>query len=116
MFSSCSNQDAVTPTQLEGQWINVNTPTDTLFFKSMENMEVMTLHRAMEIKNGVEQPESGSGTYQYRLTEGSIAIKSLFSSSMIFDDYYFNVEEMQFSIGAFYGSDNGKLLHFEKID
>lgn len=117
-FLGCSKDDTniVTSSDLEGKWIETETRMDTLSFESLGNLEIMNLKRGKEIRDGNLLPKSGSGPYNYDLSEEKISLNWMLSSDSSFTAYYFKVVGDKLSIGNFYGSTYGETLIFEKLD
>jgi hypothetical protein len=73
VFFSCSKDDPglVNSSELQGKWIETETRMDTLFFESLDNLDIMNLNRGKEIRNGNLLPKLKSGPYKYKLLEVS---------------------------------------------
>lgn len=114
---SCSddNMGITTSSDLNGQWIEVRTKTDTLTFESWDNLETMTLDRGKEVRDGQLLPKEDSGPYQYKLVAGKISLYWMLSSNYKFNDYYFKRTGDTFIIDNFYNSPSGTTLTFKKI-
>lgn len=118
VLASCSNDsfDITTPLDLNGEWIEVKTKTDTLTFNSWDNLEVMTLSRGKEMRDGHLLPKAGSGPYEYKLQESKISLYWMLSSNYTFKDYSFRRTGNKLTIDNFYNSTLGASLTFEKIN
>jgi len=118
IFLSCSKDDTETPisAELKGKWIETETRKDTLFFESLDDLDIMNLNRGMELKDGNMLPKPKSGPYKYKLLEEKISLNWVLSSNSEFNDYYFQIIDNQLNIGNFYGSPLGETLTFEKLD
>ena len=114
---SCSKNETniINSTDLKGKWIDVETRQDTLYFESLDNLEIMNLNRGKEIREGHLLPKYGSGPYNYKLSELKISLNWMLSSNSNFNDYYFKIIENKLIIGNFYGSEYGETLTFEKL-
>ena len=115
---SCSENESklIDSPDLNGKWVDVETRMDTLSFDFLDNTEIMNLNRAKEMRDGELLPKYGSGPYEYKLTEGEIALYWKLSSNSAFHDYYFKIIDDELHIGNFYGSESGETLIFEKIN
>lgn len=118
LFIGCSKDEVNIPTSndLKGKWIELETRMDTLFFESLDNFEILNLHRGKEMKDGNLLPKSGSGPYVYKLAEGKISLLWMLSSDSSFKEYDFKIIGNRLNIGNFYGSASGETLVFEKLD
>lgn len=118
LLASCS-PDNVTPTtssDLGGKWIEVSTTTDTLTFESWGNLEVMTLSRGKEMQNGHMLPKTGSGPYEYKLTQEKISLYWMLSSNYSFKEYSFIRNGNRIIVDNFYDPGLGDRLIFEKLN
>ncbi|MEM1134286.1 MAG: hypothetical protein AAGI07_00495 [Bacteroidota bacterium] len=115
---SCSddNVEIITSTDLKGKWIEMETKSDTLTFESWDNSEIMILSRGKEIRDGNLLPKYGSGSYEYRLSEGRISLYWMLSSNSSFKDYNFKIAGNRLNIENFYSSTSKPMLTFEKLD
>lgn len=118
IFLGCSKDDTkiMASSDLKGKWIEAESRMDTLYFETLDNLEIMNLNRGEEIKNGNLLPKPGSGPYEYTLLEEKISLYWVLSSDSSFNDYYFKIIEDRLNIGNFYGSTLGETLTFEKLD
>jgi len=117
-FLCCSKEDTeiLTYAELKGKWIETETRLDTLYFESMENLEILNLNRGKEIRNGILMPKYGSGPYNYNLFGEKISLNWLLSSDSNYNDYYFKINGNKLNIGNFYGSTSSETLIFERLD
>ncbi len=115
---SCSKDEVnkASSSHLNGKWIEVVTRTDTLSFELLENLAIMNLQRGKEISSGYLLPKSGSGPYNYTISEGKISLNWMLSSNSSYTDYSFNIVEKRLDIGNFYGSSSGEIVTFEKFN
>lgn len=102
--------------RLKGNWVALETRTDTLYFKNWEGMEIMNLARGRELRDGNSVPKSGSGFYEYSITQETINLRWMLSSNANFKEYTFQVKENTLTIGNFYGSSSTDILEFEKLE
>ncbi len=110
LLSACSEDDLnISPSDLHGEWVEVISQTDTLFFESRNNSNIFHLKRAQGVK-------LRTGPYEYRLTEDKISLYWMLSSNYTFNDYHFNTAGNRLEIGNFYESTTGEILTFEKTD
>lgn len=118
IFLGCAKDDTriITSSDLKGKWIEAESRMDTLYFGTIDNLEITNLNRGKEIKNGNLLPKSGSGPYEYTLLEEKISLYWVLSSDSSFNDYYFKIIDDRLNIGNFYGSTLGETLTFEKLD
>jgi hypothetical protein len=107
---SCTNDnvDIVNSSDLRGDWVDLNTGTDTLSFEKLNGQEFMVLKRAERLY---------TGPYEYRqLPNDKVAIHwTLAGTYTSFNDYYFKPSGDQLSIGNFYESPSGSVLTFNKL-
>ena len=80
------------PKGLEGSWVEVNTKTDTIIFKSNSDTGMFYLHRGYEIRNGYRLPIIGSTPYHYEIFTDSIKVIDGLSSSWNEGTYDFNFD------------------------
>ena len=113
---ACSkdNADDLNSSDPKGKWIETEIGMDTLFFESLDTMEIMNLNRGTETRDGL--PQYKSGPYLYKLVEKGISLKWMLSSDSNFNDYYFEMNGNSLKIGNFYGSTLGDFLTFERLD
>ena len=118
IFLSCSKDDtkSLTSAELKGKWIETETRMDTIYFETIDNLEIMNLNRGKEMKDGNLLPKPNSGPYKYDLLEQKISLYWMLSSDSKYKDYYFNVIDDSLSIGNFYDSTLDEILTFEKLD
>ena len=110
IFTSCSDDELnISPSDLQGEWIEVESLTDTLLFESRNNSNIFHLKRAQSVK-------FRTGPYEYRLTEDKISLYWMLSSNYKFDDYHFKVIGNRLEIGNFYDSNVDEILIFEKVE
>jgi len=117
ILSSCTKNDnnVIDASGLKGQWIEMESRSDTLSFESWDSLEIMNLKRGKEVKNGFLLPKLGSGPYEYSLSSEIISLKWMLSSNSNPNEYYFKVTNDELEIGNFYNSLNGETLTFEKL-
>jgi hypothetical protein len=116
-FISCTDDILITDVILEEQWIEVSYRVDTLTFNIIDGSEFMTLDRGNEMRNGFLLPETGSGSYDYKLLEREISIRWHLSSNSLFTEHYFELAGNKFQIGNFFNDNaTGNILTFERID
>lgn len=117
-FLCCSKDDtkSLTSINLKGKWIETETRMDTLFFESLDDLDIMNLNRGKELKDGNLLPKPKSGPYRYKLLEEKISLNWVLSSNSSFNDYYFKIIDNRLNIGNFYGSALGETLTFERLD
>ena len=108
---SCNDEEPVTVgiSELRGDWVEIESQTDTLSFATMfDDRELMYLKRAELYR---------TGPYEYQLLpKNSISIHWLLASTITFDEYYFEVIGDELKIGNFYDSPSGEILTFRKLD
>lgn len=86
----CSQDSVTTMTDLNGNWVDMSTKTDTLTFGSFGDQAYLILARGKEIINGNLLPKYGSGPYHYKLLTGdSISLHWTLSSNSNFANFYF---------------------------
>ncbi|MEB2777568.1 hypothetical protein SYJ56_19790 [Algoriphagus sp. D3-2-R+10] len=107
---SCTNDnlDMVNSPDLRGEWIALNTKTDTLSFETLNGQKFMVLKRA---------ERTFTGLYEYKLLPiDQISIKwTLASTYNTYNDYYFKLLGDKLKIGNFYDSPSGTILTFQKL-
>ena len=98
-------------------WVDVNTKTDTLTFKSIDGTEYMNLSRGFEMQGGDLLPKIGSGLYQYKfMEEKKIALQWMLSSYYGFNEYTFIQSGDLLIVEKFFDPPSpGVLLTFERI-
>ncbi|MFO8236175.1 MAG: hypothetical protein R6U04_12315 [Bacteroidales bacterium] len=105
--------------ELKGTWVEVNTKTDTIIFKSSSNSGIFWLHRGYEIRNGYRLPIIGSTGYHYEIIGDSIKLIDGLSSTWNEGVYYFNfdIPNLTINIGKFsqYIATKKSILTFRKI-
>jgi hypothetical protein len=108
---SCADDDFdnVNSDDLIGEWMELNTETDTLSFEVVNGQAFMILKRA-------ERPFTGP--YEYKLLPNNkISIHwTLASTVNSFNDYFFKLSGDKLSIGNFYNSPSGAILTFKKLE
>jgi hypothetical protein len=105
-----------TPVQLQGKWIDVTTKTDTLTFDHLDDLELMSLSRGLEVRNGHLLPKLNAGPYLYQLTgNNTISLYWMLSSNSQYHDYYFNQNGAKLMIGDFFESKYGVRV-FRKLN
>jgi hypothetical protein len=94
---------------LRGNWVEVNSTTDTLSFETLfDDRKLMFLKRDELYR---------TGPYEYRLLPNyRISIYWTLASSMTFHEYYFKVKGDELNIGNFYDSPSGAILTFKKVN
>ena len=107
---SCTNDsiNIVNSKNLRGEWIEINTKTDTLSFEIHYDKEYIMLKRA-ELER--------TGLYEYKLLPtDEISIHwTLAATFNSFNNYYFKLTDDRLSIGNFYDSPSGTILTFQKL-
>jgi hypothetical protein len=107
---SCTNDKVDMPNSkdLRGEWIEINTKTDTLSFEILNGKEYMMLKRAVLTQTGL---------YEYKfLPNDEISIHwTLAGTFNSFNDYYFKQTGDKLSIGNFYDSPSGAILTLQKL-
>ena len=102
IFSGCTDDDAVSSSELQGTWIEI-AASEKLIFEILDGKPYVTLHRGKEIRNGVLLPKPGSGPYEYELThDGVISLRWLASSNSNYKQYPFKRSGNTFVIGNFF--------------
>ena len=119
LIQSCK-KDNTEYSVLKGEWVEITKESDTLVFKENEPEGRFELNRGKEMSNnGYLLPLPASGLYDYSITEDSISLYWMLSSSSYYHNYYFNLdqEKEQIRIGNFFGDtlDYDEILIFEKI-
>ena len=120
---SCSKNEfpdpSLLPKGLEGSWVEENTLTDTIIFKSNSDTGLFFLHRGYEIRDGYRLPIIGSTGFHYEITSDSITVIDGLSSTWNEGTYYFNYNEpsLTIKIGKFstYIESDKSILTFRKI-
>jgi len=120
---SCQKDDfpdpSLLPQGLIGNWVEVNTKTDTLIFPSNNNTGILWLQRGFEIRNGYRLPIIGSTGYHYEILSDSITLINGLSSTWDQATYYFHFDEpnLTIKVGKFskYINTNRFILTFRKI-
>ena len=96
---------------LEGTWIETATRIDTIVFTTNSISGYFTLNRGLS--------RTGSGPYDYEISNDSIKLKWLLSSSVYSDrrNYFFKLNESSgtFNIQAFYFNTDKAILTFQKL-
>ena len=90
IFSGCEN-NKVTTSGLKGTWVEIDTKTDTIIFKTDDLSGKFYLNRGFEMTNGYYLPKIGSGMYSYDISDSSIKIVDLLSSTAGGNNYYFSI-------------------------
>ncbi len=104
---------------LKGTWVEIDTKTDTIIFKTNDHSGTFTLNRGFEMTNGYYLPKIGSGPYSYDIFDGNIEIVNLLSSSAGSNNFHFsfNQDNESFQIGVFsFFVTNKAILTFKKIN
>ena len=117
IFSGCEN-NKVNTSGLKGTWVEIDTKTDTIIFKTNDQSGTFLLYRGFEIKNGYVLPKIGSGPYSYNIIDDKIKIVDLFSSIAEGNYFYFSFDQGHelFQIGMFsFFETNKAILTFKKI-
>jgi hypothetical protein len=90
---------------LKGTWVGTYDNNDTIIFKSSSKTGLFEFNRGYETRNGLVLPKSGSGLYSYKISDNSINVWWLLSSSSYRNgtNVYFklNKTEKRFQIGIF---------------
>lgn len=123
VFSSCQKIEFPDPSTLPpgliGTWVETNTLSDTIFFKSNDNEGMFSLHRGYEIRNGYRLPIIGSTGYHYEIIGDSIHVIDGLSSTWARGIYYFHFDEpnLTIKVGKFskYIDTKKSILTFRKI-
>jgi hypothetical protein len=104
---SCSDDDPVDSSGLNGKWIEVKTKTDTVSFEAFEDKKYMMLRRGKLLR---------SGPYEYvLLPDDRISIHWTLAATMTFQEYPFKMSGDKFDIGNFFESPSGEILTFQKL-
>ena len=98
-------------------WVETSQRADTIKFDNLTGW--MDLRRGTEIKNGYKLPKIHSGFYDYEITGSNISLKSMLSSSMNRNNYYFDMDanRKNMKIGNFYldALDKNTILNFIRV-
>lgn len=116
-FFSCSKENKLmlSAEDLSGEWIEVDTRSDTLHFTSLDGMDIMTLRRGFEMRDGHLLPRLASGPYEYRLENDRISLHWTLSSNSAFETVSFAIQDRRLTIGNFYDSKYGSQIIFERL-
>ncbi len=118
-FISCEKHDNEI-IGLKGTWIGTYDNNDTIIFKSSSTTGSFVLNRGYETRNGYVLPKLGSGPYSYKISNDSINVLWLLSSSGYGTNVYFKLREPEkrFQIGIFTAGfvTNLAIVEFQKID
>lgn len=118
-FISCEKHDDEF-IGLKGTWIGTYDNNDTIIFKSSSTTGSFVLNRGYETRNGFILPKLGSGPYSYKISNDSINVLWLMSSSGYGTNVYFKLHESEkrFQIGIFTTGfvTNLAIVEFQKID
>ena len=103
-YFSCDDDNNSNPVSaaLDGKWINVQAPTDTLIFDSAVGDNYFVLARRKEVRDGFLLPKPGAGIYEFKLKSNLISVYNTISSCYCFHDYYFQKKASMLVIGNFY--------------
>ena len=103
-YFSCDDENNSNPVSatLDGKWINVQAPTDTLIFDSALGDNYFVLARGKEVRDGFLLPKPGAGIYEFKLKSNLISVYNTISSCYCFHDYYFQKKASMLVIGNFY--------------
>jgi len=104
---------------LIGTWVEIDTKTDSIIFKTNDQSGTFMLNRGFEVSNGYYLPKIGSGPYSYLISDDKIKIVDLLSGSAGGNNFYFNINQdiESFQIGVFSLFDTNKaILTFKKIN
>jgi hypothetical protein len=110
----CEHVD-LAPVPLNGQWVDVQTKTDTLIFNSEIGEDFFILRRGKEPRNGFLLPKRGTGIYKFVLKPQAISVYNLISSCYCFNDYFFKRNGKAIFVENFYDPLPGDLRTFEKL-
>lgn len=122
ILNSCQKDKfhSTLPEELIGTWIEANTLSDTIFFKTNSTNGTFILRRGYEIRNGYRLPVIGSTLYFYEIIGDSIKVVDSLSSSAEGGTYYFHfdVPNLTLNTGKFskYINTNNSILTFRKIN
>jgi len=117
IFSACEN-NKVTTSGLKGTWVEIDTKTDTIIFKTDDLAGKFYLNRGFEMTNGYYLPKIGSGMYSYDISGNSIKIVDLLSSTAGGNNYYFSIihDNESFQVGMFtFLETNKAILTFKRL-
>jgi hypothetical protein len=117
IFSGCEN-NKVTTSRLKGTWVEIDTKTDTIIFKTDDLSGKFYLNRGFEMTNGYYLPKIGSGMYSYDISDCSIKIVDLLSSTAGGNNYYFSInhDNESFQIGMFtFFETNKAILTYKRL-
>jgi hypothetical protein len=99
--------------QLKGQWVRIDIRSDTLLFGYWSNNWV-ELRRGNKMIDGNNTPIAPCGLFEYSITNDSINLNWIASSSFSTKKYLFKLYNSKMNIGNFIESSNA-ILTFEKI-
>jgi hypothetical protein len=119
-FIACQKEDNAIQ-GLDGTWIELDTHTDTIVFKTNFSSGSLMLNRGFETINGYYLPKIGSGPYAYEISNDSINLTWLLSSSVYPNrrNYFFNLNESSgtFNVQVFTAFETNKaILTFKKLE
>ena len=117
ILTSCE-KNKVTISGLQGTWVEIDTKTDTLIFKTNDLSGTFYLYRGFEMINGYYLPKIGSGMYSYDISGNSIKIVDLLSSTAGGNNYYFSIihDNESFQVGMFtFLETNKAILTFKRL-
>jgi len=117
IVASCEKENVII-SGLKGTWVEIDTKTDTIIFKTNDQSGTFLLYRGFEITNGYVLPKIGSGPYSFDITDDTINIVHLFSSIAEGNNFYFsfNQSHESFKIGIFsFFETNKAILTFRKL-
>jgi hypothetical protein len=116
IFAGCDNDDNMSMVVGEqGTWVEVHGRTDTLTFESFDDIKIVSLARAREMRNGQWVPKARTGPYNYKIESGKISLYWLLSSSYTFTEYNFHQEGNRLVIGDFFNSPPRDSLTFQRV-
>lgn len=112
----CSNDAIKADAELDGNWVETLSRTDTITFEKLDSSDSFNLNRGVEVLDGMSKPKYRSGTYLYTLGDGNISLKWLLSSNSAYEEYYFRLKGNRLRVGNFYDAPSGAILEFEKLE
>lgn len=117
-LTSCKKED-YNINGLAGTWTEIDTQTDTIIFKTNYISGSLMLNRGFETINGHYLPKIGSGPYAYEISNDSIKLESMLSSTLYGRKYFFKFNESAktFYIDVFtaFATDKARLT-FRKLE
>jgi hypothetical protein len=117
-LTACQKEDKIIQ-GLDGTWTEIDTHTDTIIFKTNDISGSLVLNRGFETRNGYYLPKMGSGPYAYEISNDSIRLLSLLSSSAYGQKYFFKLNESSgtFNVQVFTTFETNKaILTFKKLE